>query len=646
MITIPSASQTEYINSVVLGNQRGKAFATRKRKRTGGYILPGLHSLDPQVILFKYNLTKAANKIAPLQILPGHFAGPNAVPSDFSKLITAMPNYGMNPLTIPLVDNFLARKEVGLERRDLTKRELLIHKLVFKAMHSTSDYTRDLMLRKEASMMMPTFETDPLTKRKIVEGTIKIVDQLLDLFIKGRLDELAKQFGFVVCLATLTRSQPDKVELDDLGIVKMKERSVADKEYALSGGEKGERSPASKDVLINGVKSRYSQASRERTAYGAAGIVNMLIAALYTPYRVYQDLYAFTLKHRTPAEKKAKVQRYNFSVGVDVHQHDQMIAEEIVDLYCELLYTAFDPRVAVLIESLMRAPVYVPQPDANSDDPGFWLGNPLDPSSFVMKAGLYSGIANNPDFGKWNMISTYLCEIDLITKDVIEVGVEKILRGEHEGYGLLDMTDDALYLFQKQSHAAAMNARLESMSTPEGTRASGAFMHRIEVETPKVFLGDVFYIRDNQIEVAPSPVSYLVNFWCPEYPCDVRPYWPIGWEARQLHYSTTPLYGDLYNLQEKMFYDHFNVHLPSVINRGKEQMQKRVLELERVRSQREPDLLGHISQLSAEDRLYLMNPDVIHYKVNPSDLSDIIKESMVKISGQFIGEHLSHLILH
>lgn len=637
-----TGKELELIQRHLIINDRGRAFFGRQRRRNGGDILgPGFSSLSEAMIRYKYDLTMKSNQNFEGGTV-GYFAEKNAVPTDFSRLVTVMPGYGMNPLTVPLLDNTLAREEAGLSNEPFNPREERIFTEVFRLMHKEKDFTRSLYLRPEASMMMPTFETNPIVKKRLVERTIESAEEIFNMLANNQLEDLASKYMFVLAFATLTRSQADTCNLNEYGIEKTKDREVSDLLFALTGGAEGTRKPADKTVMINGRENHYAQASRERTAFGGSGIANQLIAALYTPIRVYLDTYSFTYKHRSPAEKLAKIKRFKHAIGADVHQHDQLIAPYVIDLYCKLLYEVFDPRVALMVDMMLHAPTYVPNPDVLVKQDGWWLGNPFNPDDFTAQVGLPSGIANNPDIGKWNMTATYLCELDYITHDVLEEGIDKILRGESAKYGLLNMADDGVILLNQASHAQKLRERWETMKDANGTRATKAKFHRIGIEMPVVFLGDVFYVDDRrELCVAPNPVSYFVNFWCPEYPTDMRPYWPIGWEARQAHYTMTPLYGSMYNLQDELFYNHFNQRLEHVVKDAKDKMQRRIIEHQR-RFSNVTDMayLSSISQLNTADRDYLMNPDAIFYKISPEDLSDPVRAGMTKISGDFIGQHL------
>lgn len=637
-----SGHELEALEKVTIINDRGRAFFNRQRRRNGGDILgPGYNSLSETMIRFKYDLTMKSNAEFQAGVV-GYFADGNAVPGDFSRVVTVMPGYGMNPLTVPLLDNTSAREEAGLSNEDFSPRELKIFTEVFRLMHKEKDFSRSLYLRPEASMMIPTFETNPVVKKRIVERTISNAEEIFNLVAQNDLTTLAEKYMYVLAFATLTRSQADNCTLSEYGIEKTKDREVADLEFALSGGTRGTRQPADKTVTIGGKVSRYAQASRERTAFGGSGVANQLLAALYTPLRVYLDVYAFTYKHRSPAEKLAKIKRFKHAIGADVHQHDQLISSRVIDLYCKLLYEVFDPRVALMIDMMLHAPSYVPNPDATKIEKGRWLGNPLNPDDFTAQVGLPSGIANNPDIGKWNMTATYLCELDYVTHDVLEEGIDRILRGESTKYGLLDMADDGVILLNQASHAQKLRERWEKMTDADGTRATRAKFHRIGLEMPVVFLGDVFYVDDrSELCVAPNPISYLANFWCPEYSTEMRPYWPIGWEARQAHYLMTPLYGQMYNLQDELFYNHFSTRLEHVVKEAKNKMQRRVIEHQRrLTNTHDMMYLSSISQLNTADRDYLMNPDAIFYKISPEDLSDPVRAGMTKISGDFIGQHL------
>jgi hypothetical protein len=612
------------INRVAFqGNRRAQY---RKPDRKGGNIIPGVHSLDPKTIRFKFELAKQATETFPASESKPGIAGSNGVPRDFSALTTVMPGYPMDPTPVPLGDNRQARVDAKLpEDPQLSARHRAIFTELFDLMFGEVDFSRKLHLRRDASLMMPLFLHQINQKMEYLNFILRNARKILEMLAKGRLWDLAREFGVMACSMVVYRDQQDGCVLGDSKIEETKGREAADEEYARSAGKHGSRPFASKIVEIAGRVISMAQAARRRVAYGVAGALNFLASCLFTPLRGYQSKFEFTFKHRTREHKLAKMQQFKYHVGIDVHQHDQMIAPEIVDLFIELCHERFHPLAALLIGVLMRAPVYVPPPSQKHTD-GFWIGNPFDPKDFRLMAGLLSGLGFNPDFGKWNMVGTNLCTVDDIRGDTLEEGLETILRGEGS-WAMLNMTDDGVFCLNELS---LYNTLIEKID--DGTASP---YHRYDIETPIVFLGDVYFERaSGLLTMAPNPVSYYTNFWANEYPVESRPLWYLGFAARQIHYSTMDIYGDLFELQNKLFRDHFGTSLNSVVQAAR---------AEAMHSKSGRHIASRLNSglMTEADKQYLISPDVIYYKVDPDDLSDEIRDHAVRsVEGAEIEKHL------
>lgn len=589
-----------------------KGFTRRmnaKRKNRGILVYPEILSDSSDFLSMMSTLAVEATESVKVEVDEFGTLGPDAVPGDFYQLLTTA-GHGMNPISVPPVSNVLIREKLGLASGFITPRDRQIFDTLVKLMFARSTAS-NVAIRREASTGAPDYVNDVIKKKTELRFALENMEEFLDDVDHDRLLKLYVDFNAPIVSTTGERVQADTVTLKD-GVFSSKDREVNDELAARSGLKEGHRRPADKRVFKDGQEVRGHFGGRRRSVYGMSFVPNYVLATFCSSWRkVYLEEFAFTWKHRTESEILGKMNMYKHIVGFDVKQFDQSVANWMVDAFTEELANYCDPRLAKLVRLMFKAPYIVPYPwaDGTSDEEfnPLFGDNPFDISSFNLDVGLPSGIAINPDCGKLFMVWQYLVVADRYYKNVIEIGVDVILRGEHQDYAMLNMGDDCVMLANDGGFAVWFK---------EGGYSDPYFA--LEEERPISFLGNVPYRDESgKLKLAPNIVSYLVNWLVPEVGIDNarrRNFWAIGERERRIHYAQAPSYPKIHEIFERRFRDTFGV-LPASITSEVYEQQKRY------------------QNLSTWDALVLQNPDYLHYKVSEDMVNPDILELIVTSLG-------------
>lgn len=588
----------------ITGTQGFKRRMSAKRRNRGIPIYPEKLSDDHDFLTFMAKTARESTDASKVEVDESGVLGPDAVPGDFYQLLTVA-GHGMNPISTPPVDNVKIREALKLATGFQTPRDKQIFDLLVKFMFARSAPAA-MPIRREASTGAPDYVNDVEKKKAEFRFAITNMEQFLDDVAKDRLLALYLDYNAPIVQTTGERIQADKVEMID-GRPKSKDREVNDELAARSGLKEGKRYPADKRVFKDGSIIEGHFGGRRRTVYGMSFVPNYVLAMFCASWRkVYLEDFAFTWKHRTGDEILGKMKRYSNVVGFDVKQFDQSVGSWMIDAFVEQLALYVDPRVAKLIKLMFKAPYIVPYPwaDGTSDEEfnPLFGDDPFNVESFKMDVGLPSGIAINPDCGKLFMTWQYLVLLDRYYKNVVEIGVDTILRGEHSDYGLLNMGDDCVVLVNDQNFATWYK---------EGNYRDNAYFS-LDEERPISFLGNVPY-RDEkgELKLAPNIISYLVNWLVPEFGIDHgkrKFFWAIGERERRVHYAQAPSYPKIHEIFERNFRDKYGVLPASIANEAYEQQRR-------------------YQNLSTWDALVLQNPDYLHYRVT----EDMISEEILNI---------------
>lgn len=572
-----------------------------------------LYSLDPRALALTADLADRLNKEFPVDVLPSGFAGPTSVPGNFNNLRNVS-GYGMNPLPIPVSHNAELLKSNGVRSTIRPGDEVWLKELV--RLFFGHAVPANLHIRKAASTGFPYFTTDVQYKKLATLKALHHIDDFLNKATGGPSDlvDLVNDYHSLYVYAIQERQQPNAITYDiKTGSYSSKGRTAPSEEEARSGSYAGGTiaDMTVRDANGNVVEGHF--AMRRRDVFGGNGVINYTLTAIVNCFReVYLHRFAFTYKTRDRHDKQRKIANYAHVVGSDVKTMDKMCPQWFTEFVFNELTNYLDDRVVEVMRRKFQAPYVVPAPWIDTPDaynPVFG-GSPLDPDNFKQHVGLPSGIAFNPDWGKLWMTFVYV----ILYRDVGALftpgDIEPLLRGLNKQHALLDMSDDAAFL----TNSSVVAKRLQDPKSPYAV---------LEVETPVIFLGDVFCEVDGKKEVYPNPLTYIVNALCREDSVDRKAPqdWAEGFLARFQVYSPNPIFRDLNAIYDEACRRHIGLS-PMLLART----------------------LAKRQRFNDIDAMVRMSPHVLHYKVDPKDVSpDVLDELVSTIPAVDFFNHIKHL---
>lgn len=577
-------------------------------ERTPEYYL---YSTDRRALNLTESLHAIYSREFKVDVLPSGFAGPTGVPGNFNALFNVS-GYGMDPLPIPVRDNatLIASNDLvsSIRAEDGPYLTELV-KLFFGHVAPSN-----LHIRKAASTGFPFFTTDNQYKKLAALKILHNVDDWLDKMSgdDSQLEDALRDYHTMFLYAIQERQQPNSISEKD-GKFISKPRTAPTEQEARSGDYSG---GTIADMTVHDKHGNVIEghfAMRRRDVFGGNGPLNYALTAIINCFReVYLKRFAFTYKTRDREDKQRKIAPYAHVVGSDVKTMDKMCPEWFTSFVMNDLTKYLDDRVVRVMDRLFRAPYVVPPPwrkTSESYNPVFGE-SPLKDTSFDNHVGLPSGIAFNPDWGKLWMTFVYV----ILYKDVGAIhsprDIEPLLRGLNRDHALQDMSDDAVFL----TNSATVARRLTTPSSPYAV---------LEVEKPVIFLGDVYCDVSGKKEVYPNPVTYAVNLLCREDSVDrISPQaLGEGLLARMQVYSHSPIFRDLNAIFEQEFRKHVGIN-PTLIARS----------------------LAKRQSFNEIDALVRNSPGVLHYKVDPKDVSaDVLDEVVATIPASDFFNEIRHL---
>lgn len=522
-----------------------------------------------------------------------------AVPSPWTTLYT-LPGHPMSPMGYPIATNKKGKlRDVRFTERHIAILEKLIELMFGEKWTPKSGYE----IAVKSSSGLPAMIYDVEGKMQMYRDLADNFPQIMDAIRRGKAREMAQRYGVLLCYYVNRRNQNDAVR-DENG---PKDRSSPSVGQA-AGFEPGILFAGRR---IEGIEGFFR--TRSRPVYAGNGPVNYFLSSLLQPVRDhYLETYKFTWKHTGLENLEYKLRGW-IPIGVDASQFDQNFPDEAAAIIFNKFREYFTDDVVDLMEYMWRCPVYCPSPVKDRPDQGFWFGNPFDIDDFKASRGLPSGIAYNPDFGKIWGTAYLLMMLDDLYGDVLEFGINGILRGEHPAYGLLNQGDDAIILSKSTEISQGILARLES--------GEASPYIDLEVERHLTFLGMVVTQNGSEYKAYPNITSMLTNFVCAEHPVGSpmdryghRKHWALGVESWKSVYGICPEY-------EKVLYI-FNTTLVKYYGNTIDKIAAPWARMSR-------DVLG-VAQLSEEEARFLEKPERRFYSVNMDLVRKEIKDDVIR----------------
>lgn len=553
--------------------------ATRQFRVQPIEVLPGILSTDPRLLAFKHQFSLDATRLFPESVDEFGRVSGNGVRSNFYSIrhINGAP---MLPATWPLVDNRLTRSSMKLTNDLSNPFDRVMLQGLIRCMFSDLEPAA-VPVKKDSSSCGPYFYHKSEAKTRVIRGAWDKAAHAGGLILKGKDREAFDVYDIGGYYYVVYRAQStDKITLErdggkGPGRWVAKERMVADLEYAVSGGARGKRFPASKDPSVYPELGKIPEGfflERRRTAMGGPlGSNAVLFPIAHAVRKRIYSTYGFSFHHTTRKQKEDKLHKFELAIAVDVSDHDISYFTEIFDVLAdELLAMGFaDWWVATLHQSL-RLPIYVSAP---APDQGHTLlGDVGTPN---LRVGLSSGNAFTDILGTLQMAWVYaLIQLNatqspwlqrIKTVDAAVQWWDRYLRGEDE-IAQMSKSDDALLLFRGAQATAAGTALLAGLQKGE---QYSPYM-RVSYEHGGAFLGDLLlYDVSKQLGsmIMIGDIGSLVrNQFSPEYSVQSqqkdrsrvkRPYPGLAWLSVRQVYGSSPIYAEVLDLIEHHWFRAF-----------------------------------------------------------------------------------------
>lgn len=467
------------------------------------------------------------------------------LPGDLTRLLT-LAGFPGQPMTAPDVFNDYRAKPIT---DFLDVDHLAIATELRDAMLGEWEPKYGYRIARESTAGFPYWTFDVDAKLRIAYESMERMSHIGSLADKGQLSELYSSTSILLAYYATYRLQQDGAQVHDDGSLTPKQRPVYGVDY--STGRVNDVPMAEKGIA--GLRDPAFR-QRVRLAYGMGGGPNYPTGALMSGFRdVYLDEYAPTWVTRGADDLASSISGW-YVVGVDVEQFDSTLLMWQIHFFLDGIAEKF-PAFGSLLRLMAHAPVFTPRQGPNS--PGFWTGDPLDVTTFASSVGLASGVAFNPDVGKFVGTLQGLIILHELFGGVVG-RVKEILKHHHPDFALKNMGDDMLFKLRTEEARDILHDALRDTKHPVHARSYLKF----GLESPITYLGWALYAEGRGLwRVEPAIGSVLVNWLSPERGAgsSFRQYPALGWFMREEHFRKSRMYEPVAAIRDKLLRHYFGL---------------------------------------------------------------------------------------
>lgn len=577
-------------------------------------VMPGVSTAqggraDETYVRFLNDLRIQTLKLGTADVERGLMKG-NGIVGDLTQLLT-LAGFPMSPTPAPDPFNSYRVTAKGFFN---PRHEAIAHELA-DCMLGSWNPTHGYRVARVSTAGFPTFTFEIEKKLMMAENSLRQIERIGSLYDKGDLERLWTDHNIVTAYYATYRFQADSAPWNsETSQFEPKPRASYGFEWATTPSTE----PRMADKTIVAKAPVFAQ--RVRLAYGLPGVPNYNIGCLMSGFRdSYLKEFAATWVTKGAADLEESIRGWHV-VGVDVKQFDSTFPEHLLSFFLHRIGDRF-PALRSLLLTTQFAPTF--SASRGRTEPPFWTGDPLDISTFGCSLGLPSGVAYNPDAGKFGGTFQALILMDDLVGGVLG-NVATILRGQHPTMGLKNSADDMLFKFKDEKHAIALHKQL---GDPTHVSHKTEYF-KLDTEDYITYLGNAIYeIGRADYLVEPSINSMEVNWFCPERSAgsSFRPYPGTGWFAREEAFSKSRMYGDVAAIRDRVF-RHYYGHYPSDLMRPLAK-----------------DEAARLGTLSAADLRLLEKPERLFYTSDAEESNVMAGALSAVVPASFIIETLQHL---
>lgn len=591
-------------NELVLAN--GQILDRPMTHQNGNFQIPNERSITPGYLKFldiAYVLYKRDLKVS---LDDDDYVGETGIHASHESMRTP-PGYGMKQVTYLPVDNAAKCSELGLPSTWLRERDRQIYRELFRKVLS-SWHVIDLKVAKNSKSGLPWLEYE--VEKKI--GMIRTIlanernfNIVLDGVLKKSLERLFKDLRYVIAFVHNVRWQVDKIG---------KQRMIADLEYALSGGKRGKLYPSDKRVVIGGVEYPEFSACRLRLIQGLSLLPAAMEQIKFSGHMKHMFVrYPKTWHHRDVNEILSRLKTDEEIEAGDVSDYDSTAHWFMFEEFLSVMAEFYSPGEVEHTRMSLQAPYVTPPVEQGGTR--VWVGNPTIAADFKLRAGIRSGHPSVSCLGKLFKTAETLCIFDRMNHDVLEK-MDEYLDWKRD-LKIANSGDDEWDIMP--IHRLKEYSVLRYGVDGKGTGHSGYF--KVEREVGKGLTGKIVTRRnkDNRTRRAiPKISSRFQKTYQNERGVDslLRKRWPIGYYARRVLYKENPACRVAEQIDDyawkKSGLEAKHGTVDSIVTREFKMMVAQ----------------GGAIPETESDYLVVAQPDLIHYAVDESDLSQGILDSL------------------
>lgn len=547
------------------------------------------------------------------------FAPKTGVSASMSLICSVTGSLG-KPSGHVLYDNAILRSdELKISKNALSKRDETVMELLYDVVLEKAVYG-SIKVNSKSSSGLPEGTFDRNVKLQRVRYALKNFDKFVIATERGDVDTLHTEYNACYAYVQNYRGQPDKFG---------KVRWADTLDYAISGGREGERIEVDKTFTNkHGQIVEGMQLMRPRHVMGMSNVINLIIHTFATPAAdYYLNEFSFTWKHTDKQQIADKINAYlrefpdGVIVGVDVPNYDKSVPTTLREHYFNCLKR---DKLSEAMVNIIRKAAYAPvfQPETGDGLGAVFHGDPLKNEQHT-SPGIFSGHAMVSMEGKFYNVGQVGMLLNYMTNDQYIKSHEdwkQFLKGQ-KNVRILNAGDDGLIMFPNQKLADEFfSEKIMSQS-----------LLKIEPEASLQFLGFTFTeeVVDGVRQVKPHQnlISMGKGLFAREKPWTHKlrkDFFAIGFAELFDVYSEAPAYDTFMKILDiqwtKRMGQSFTAYREYIIDNNRH---------------RRPHAL------TEADRMYLANPDAIHYKMDAGQISDHVLEMDYE---SFDLDDYSHLI--
>jgi hypothetical protein len=559
-------------------------YAQAIQHNRGVLHFPGTYSDDPNYVNFLAALSDRLEEVMPASETEGGLLTAPFSPGGWTRLRN-LSGFKMDPMGVPRV-GFVPKSKTWAKaiHRDAFEEiiRLWFRKVPWKPVA--------VKINKFSSTGPPHWSYDPKLKIHSFLKFIAHADKIRTLADNAQWVELGTELD-IWMLSSITRRfmSTDPVTKKG-GKFQAKARDV----MTFEGREiKADKSTIFPDMF----------AQRTRLAVAFSNSSSTFQQAILAGYRT-SALQHPVWHHTTPTQMAAKLDPYPYLVAGDVTKFDQNMPSFLVNRIFDELNEDWTEGVSKMARAGVTCPFCVNEDRVNGSGRVKWLGNPHDINTYNQEYAFPSGVPSVADVGK--IIGFHLDIVPLLDLGTIKLDeIESVANCAHDRVIVLNMGDDFLVGFKEERD---YNLYIDYMETGKHPYFD------IDLETPASFIGYLVCKDRGKVVLIPNILSYPLNTLSRERGINSRfsPHWAYGYKMKKIHFSISPLFYEV----DRIMQDTARQYLGKTID-------------QLVPEESAP---AGMDVRSYFDQVFSVNPDAIHYKITPEQVSpDLLEQIFINI---------------